>query len=180
MAEAVGLLVPFAAVYALPMGFITATLLVFGRFSADQELTAARASGISLLSLVTPVLLLSLFCCGVSAWFNMDLGPRSRMAYKNLLLQAGTGLAGAQLPEDRIVPLSTNYLIYAEKNRGGNLENVRLWLQNNTICLCAARPGGRGRAEPQAHVNPARCNEHDCFGKRRSDRDNHPAISPHQ
>ena len=134
VAEAIGLLVPFAAVYALPMGFITATLLVFGRFSADQELTAARASGVSLLSLVTPVLLLSLFCCGVSAWFNMDIGPRSRMAYKNLLLQAGTELAVAQLPEDRVIPISTNYLFYAEKNRGGNLETVRVfWLQRNTV-----------------------------------------------
>ena len=125
---------PFAAVYALPMGFITATLLVFGRFSADQELTAARASGVSLLSLVTPVLLLSLFCCGVSAWFNMDLGPRSRMAYKNLLLRAGADLAIAQLPEDRVIPISTNYLFYTEKNRGGNLETVRVyWLQRNTV-----------------------------------------------
>ena len=132
--EAVGLLVPFAAVYALPMGFITATLLVFGRFSADQELTAARASGVSLLSLVTPVLLLSLFCCGVSAWFNMDLGPRSRMTYKNLLLRAGTDLAIAQLPEDRVIPISTNYLFYAEKNRGGDLETVRVfWLQRNMV-----------------------------------------------
>jgi len=131
--EAVGLLIPFAAVYALPMGFITATVLVFGRFSADQELTAARASGVSLVSLVAPVLLLSLLCCAVSAWFNLDLGPRSRVAYKNLLLRARADLLNASLPAGRVIHDFPDYIFYVEKNRSGKLENVTVfWLSRNT------------------------------------------------
>lgn len=131
--KAIGLLLPFACVYALPMGFITATLLVFGRFSAEQELTAARASGISLLSLISPVLLLSLLCCVLSAWFNMDIGPRSRMAFLSLTRNVMTQMANAQIPEGRFVNDFPGYIFYTEKNDGGKLENVMIYrLVNET------------------------------------------------
>jgi lipopolysaccharide export system permease protein len=128
--EAVGLLIPFAIGYALPMGMLTATLLVFGRFSADLELTAARASGISLVSLSAPILFLSLLLCGVTAWANLDLAPRARAAYKGMAAQFTSQLtaqlASAQLPEGRpIKDLEKQGIIFKiGKNRGGNLEDI--------------------------------------------------------
>lgn len=131
--KAIGLLMPFACVYALPMGFITATLLAFGRFSAEQELTAARAGGISLLSLISPVLLLSLLCCALSAWFNMDIGPRSRVAFLDLKRQLVTEAVNAQIPEGRFIRDFPGYIFYVEKNNGGQLENVMIYrLQSET------------------------------------------------
>ncbi len=143
--EAVGLLIPFGGGYALPMGLLTATLLVFGRFSADQELTAARASGVSLLSLIAPVLLLSLVCCGVSAWFNLDLGPRSRVLYKNLLLSARADLMNIQLPAGRPIYDFPGYIFLVGENRGGNLEDVRVFLLENetNVSMWIHAPLGR-------------------------------------
>ena len=131
--KAVGLLLPFACVYALPMGFITATLLVFGRFSADQELTAMRASGVSLLTLITPVLVLSLLGCGLSAWFNLNLGPRARVAFVSLRSDLLHELANAQIPEGQMIYDFPGYMFYVGKNRDGNLEDVNIYrLQNET------------------------------------------------
>ena len=145
--EAIGLLIPFVCVYALPMGLLTATLLVFGRFSADQELTAARASGISLLSLITPVLLLSLFCCGVSAWFNMDLGPRSRVASKNLIARARADLLNIQLPAGQPIYDFPGYVITLGENHGGTLKDVYIYQVKNETNLVWWAHAPRGRLD---------------------------------
>jgi lipopolysaccharide export system permease protein len=145
--QAIGLLIPFVWVFALPMGLLTATLLVFGRFSADQELTAARASGISLLSLTTPILLLSLFCCGVSAWINMDLGPRSRTAYRNLLYRFQSELVNTQLPEGRFIRDFPGYIFYTEKNHGGDLQGVMIFKLDNETNVGTTLRAPRARLE---------------------------------
>ena len=146
--EAVGLLIPWVMVFALPMGLLTAMLLVFGRFSADHELTAARASGISLLSLITPVLLLSLLCCGLSAWINMQLGPLCRVARSKLLTRlSGELLLKTQLPEGQYIRDFPGYIFYAEKNRNGNLEDVMVLVLENETNYTTTVLAPRGRVD---------------------------------
>ncbi len=148
--EVTGYLIPFIWVFALPMGFLTATLLVFGRFSADQELTAARASGISLLSLVSPVLLLSIFFCGVSAWINMDIGPRSRVAFVNLRHKLLAELVNVALPEGRYIRDFPGYIFYTEKNDQGRLENVMIFELENETNVSTTIRAPRGEIEMDA------------------------------
>ncbi len=129
--EAVALLVPLVVIYALPMGMLTAVLLVFGRFSADLELTAARAGGVSLISLCMPILVLSLMLCGLSAWANMELAPQSRLAYKGLINKFLRTLSVSQLPEGRHFPLELknqeSFIIYIGKRSGTEMRDVMVY-----------------------------------------------------
>ena len=50
---------PFIVVLTLPMGLLVGGLIAFGRMSSDFEIVALRASGVSLLHLMPPVLILA-------------------------------------------------------------------------------------------------------------------------
>jgi lipopolysaccharide export system permease protein len=128
--RAVGLLIPYVLVFALPMGLLTATLLTFGRFSADNELTAVRASGISLLSLVSPILVLSVLLSFLCALVNLQFAPACRVAYKQLLfrtVEGNTERIDILLPERTIIRDLRPYILYFGRARRGELRNVEIY-----------------------------------------------------
>jgi len=62
---------------AIPMAVLIATLMVFGRLSSENEITALKASGAHLYSLISPVLIVSIIIAAGMIQFNNYVYPES-------------------------------------------------------------------------------------------------------
>lgn len=76
--------IPYVMQIALPISTLIGALYLFQRLSTNNELTAARASGMSLFELLTPLLLFSLFIAMLSFSVFFDLSVRSHLEAKKL------------------------------------------------------------------------------------------------
>ena len=77
IAEFFALSVPLTVALTLPMAVLVATLYAFSRLAAENEITALKASGVSLVSVLKPVLLAALGVTFVMVAFNDQVLPRS-------------------------------------------------------------------------------------------------------
>ncbi|MDK9699575.1 MAG: LPS export ABC transporter permease LptF [bacterium] len=69
---------------AIPMAVLVSVLMAFARLSADQEITALRAAGVSLFRLLRPVLLAGFACTLFLVYFNGWLLPNFNYRLKEL------------------------------------------------------------------------------------------------
>jgi lipopolysaccharide export system permease protein len=77
-------LMPSFLVFTIPMAFLLAVLLAFGRLSADNEITVMKAGGISLMQLMPPVVLCG-FCAALLTLAASTVGvPWGNNAFKTL------------------------------------------------------------------------------------------------
>jgi lipopolysaccharide export system permease protein len=77
IAEFFGLSIPLTVALTLPMAVLIATLYAFSRLAAENEITALKASGVSVVSVLRPVLLAALGVTLVMIGFNDQVLPRS-------------------------------------------------------------------------------------------------------
>lgn len=75
--ELFALFLPAGVVKTFPMAMLLAGLLGFGRLSSDSEVTALKASGVSILRMMRPVAFLALAVAGLSFAVNETLVPAS-------------------------------------------------------------------------------------------------------
>lgn len=77
IAEFLLLSIPFTLAMTLPMAVLVATLHAFSRFASENEITAFKASGVSMQLLVRPVIAASAVLTLFMVWFNDQVLPRA-------------------------------------------------------------------------------------------------------
>ena len=85
IAELIVMNLAWMLVLAVPMAVLVATLMAFGNLASGNEITAMRASGVSLYKMVAPVLVLSGILCYLLILFNNHVLPDANHRAKMLL-----------------------------------------------------------------------------------------------
>jgi lipopolysaccharide export system permease protein len=86
IAEVFALSIPFIIAMTLPMAVLVAVLYTFSHLAADNEITAMKASGISLARIVTPVLGGAVAVTLCALLWNDQLLPRANHRLRTLLV----------------------------------------------------------------------------------------------
>ena len=152
VAWCVALLLPTILSFTLPMALLAAVLLVFGRMSADQEITAMRASGVGLGGVAAPVILLSVLLAGVCFYVNATLAPQCRFQFRTLFLKLGTEKPMALLEEGAYMKDFPGYVIYVGRKNATNIEDVVLYMldTNGNVTASLRAQSGTITGYPEA------------------------------
>lgn len=77
-----GYILPGFLVMVIPMSFLVGSLSAFTRFGTDSEITAMKASRISLYNMIRPVMFFALFAFLITAWLSLLIAPKANHALK--------------------------------------------------------------------------------------------------
>ena len=84
---------------ALPLAILLSSLITFGNFGESSELTAIKASGISLLQAFRSLIVIVIFISFGSFYFQNVIGPNANMSFSRLLLSMKQKSPELEIPE---------------------------------------------------------------------------------
>ena len=138
--------VPFSLMFTIPWGFLSAVLLVFGRLSSDNEVTAFRVAGISLTRLALPVFVIAALLSAVCLWINVNVVPLAKASLTEMLYEQVKRDPRSLLNPGLVQSRFKNQKVFVEKREGDSLHGFHLYQVSN------GENGTPARAEAYVHA----------------------------
>jgi lipopolysaccharide export system permease protein len=128
------LTLPFILVMTVPMAVLLATLYAFTHLAADNEITAMRASGVSVYQMLRPVILAGLVLSAANFVLTDQIHPRTNARLKALIDDIGRKKPTLDLREQAINPIPpSSYFLRASRIDAatGKMRDVSLFDLND-------------------------------------------------
>ncbi len=127
------LLLPYILSFSMPMALMAATLLVVGRVSADNELTACRACGVSFFEVALPLFGVAAVLSFVSLYVNCSVAPRTKYLFNRALIDIALKQPIALLEQGQWIKDFPGMRLYIGERdiRSNTLRDVRVIMMEN-------------------------------------------------
>jgi LPS export ABC transporter permease LptF len=114
---------------ALPVAFLIGVLIGFGRLSADSELVALKACGVSIIRMAFPVAALAAVIVVLSLALNMEWVPWSGKLFKSTLIRLTNTKVVSTIREGAFTTGFFDLLIFADKvdSRTNQMKHVFIY-----------------------------------------------------
>ncbi len=119
-------IMPIALSFTIPWAALVAIMLIFGRMSADNEITAMRACGISVLQIISPIIIITFLLTCLCLYLQVDIGPTYAGRASNLIKEVGVNQPTALLEAGRPVEFE-RFRIYIEEKNGTDLRDIQVF-----------------------------------------------------
>jgi lipopolysaccharide export system permease protein len=105
---------PNMFLYSIPMAAMMGMIMAFVRLSSDTEILALKANGVSIYTILPPVILVSLLIAVITSYFSIKLIPTGETAMKQLMFQLAKEKIDKGIKENAFTEALGDVVVYVQ------------------------------------------------------------------
>lgn len=119
--------IPQSFTFTVPLAALVSALLIFGRLSADGEISAMKACGVNIWSVMLPLAGLGVLMSLLSIYVNNEISPQSHLARRSLTAMAGSGVGLKLLQPGHFIQEFPGMTFWFARREGNELFNLLIF-----------------------------------------------------
>jgi lipopolysaccharide export system permease protein len=119
--------IPTVLTFSIPISCITTSLLVFERLSAEGEITAMRACGVSIWQIAARPILFSVLMSSLCLYFNTELAARAHYIRRQQTSELGIEAPLTLLEAGRFIKVFAGLTVYVGSKDGDEVRDIVIY-----------------------------------------------------
>jgi lipopolysaccharide export system permease protein len=142
----------------IPMAVLPATLMTFGTLASENEITAMKASGVSMYRMIRPGAIAAALLSLALVWYNNQVLPESNHRLLNLLIDINRKQPTVELRENRFIDDLKGHTIHfrGKDDRTGEISDVQIFKHGQKGMLPTTIVADSGRLKFLEELNTLR------------------------